>query len=460
MTSVPGSAELTDTSSTDVLGHPRGLGYLCVSEAWERFSYFGMQSLLVLFMTHRLLLPGQVEHVAGFGALRAAIESVTGPLSTAALASQVFGLYTGFVYLTPLLGGLVADRWLGRTATVTVGAVLMALGHFLMAVEAAFLPAMALLLVGVGCFKGNIASQVGELYDRGDVRRATAYQVFQLFINLSVVVSPLVCGTLGEKVGWHYGFGAAGFGMLIGLATYLRGRRWLPAHRPRAAGAGATLSPNDWKAVVGLIALLPVLAAALVGNQQMFNAFVIWGQATFDLRFLGFEMPVTWLLSIDALVAVGCTLLAIAFWRAYSRRWREPDDIVKIAIGAVVMAAAPLLLMVASLQHQASQARVSIGWGIAFEVINELGFAMFVPVALSFYSRVAPRQIQGMMIGVFYLALFLCNLTVGRLGGLLERMAPATFWLMHAGIVGAAAVVLTAVAVAGRRMSTPAATAG
>ena len=414
-----------------------------------------MQSLLVLFMTHRLLLPGHVEQVVGFGALRSAIERLTGPLSTAALASQVYGLYTGFVYLTPVVGGLVADRWLGRTATITIGAILMALGHFLMAVEAAFLPAMALLLTGVGCFKGNIASQVGELYERGDLRRATAFQVFQLFINISVIVSPLVCGTLGEKVGWQYGFGAAGVGMLIGLASYLHGRRWLPAHGARAAerGTAEALSRNDWKTVGLLIALLPVLAAALIGNQQMFNTFVIWGEATFDLRFLGFEMPVTWLLSIDALVAVGCTLLAIAFWRAFSRRRKEPDDIVKIAVGAAVMATAPILLTVASLQHQASGARISIGWGVGFEVINEIGFAMLLPVALSFYSRLAPRQIQGLMIGVFYLTLFLCNLTVGRLGGLLERMAPASFWLMHAAIVGAAAVVLAIVALAGRQVS-------
>ena len=443
-------------SSADILGHPRGLLYLCVAESWERFSYFGMQSLLVLFMSHQLLLPDHVQHVIGFAALRALIERVTGPLSTAALASQVFGLYTGFVYLTPLLGGLVADRWLGRTATVTIGAILMAVGHFLMAVEASFLPAMALLLIGVGCFKGNIASQVGELYDRGDLRRATAYQVFQLFINMSVIVSPLVCGTLGEKVGWHYGFAAAGVGMLIGLGCYLHGRRWLPVHRPRRPGStgdGDRLSRRDWTTVAILIALLPILAAALVGNQQMFNAFVVWGEATFDLRFLGFEMPVTWLLSVDALVAVACTLLAIAFWRAFSRRRTEPDDIVKIAVGAAVMAVAPVLLTLASLQHQASQARISIGWGVAFEVVNEIGFAMLAPVALSFYSRVAPRQIQGLMIGVFYLALFLCNLTVGRLGGLLERMTPATFWLLHAAIVGGAAVLLATVALGRRRLT-------
>jgi POT family proton-dependent oligopeptide transporter len=438
--------------------HPRGLAYLCVAEAWERFSYYGMQSLLVLYMTHQLLLPEHVGNALGFDALRGAIEQVTGPLSTAALASQVFGLYAGFVYLTPLLGGIVADRWLGRTATVTIGAVLMVCGHFLMAFEASFLPALVLLLVGVGAFKGNIATQVGELYARADLRRATGYQIFQVAINCSAVVTPLVCGTLGQKAGWSWGFGAAGVGMVLGLAVYLKGRRWLPAHETRAARRARRSEPMtgaEWKTVLLLVALLPVLAASLLGNQQMFNAFVVWGEANFDLQFFGFEVPVTWLLSIDAFIAVVCTLLSIVFWRAWSRRRREPDEIVKVAIGAFVMALAPLLLVLASLQAQASGMRVSIGYGIAFQVINEIGFAMLFPVGLALYSRAAPRQVGGMMIGVFYTVFFFCNLSVGRVGGLLESLGGARFWMLHAGVVASAGVVLAVVAWSGRHLLAP-----
>jgi POT family proton-dependent oligopeptide transporter len=432
--------------------------YLCASEGWERFSYFGMQSLLVLYMTHHLLLPEHVGKAVGFAVVRRAIEAVTGPLSTAALASQVFGLYAGFVYLTPLLGGLVADRWLNRTLTVTLGAVLMALGHFLMAFEATFFLAIALLLVGVGCFKGNIASQVGQLYDADDPRRGQAYQIFQLAIALAVIAAPLISGTLGEKVGWHWGFGAAGVGMLVGLATYLAGRKWLPSAEPsdRAnAGNGSRLTPSERRTVLALVALLPVLGATQVGNQQMFNAFLVWGEANFELQFAGFEMPVTWLLSADAAIAVVCMTLAIVFWQAYGRRWREPDDVVKVAVGAVFMTLAPLLLTAASFAQQATGGKISPGWGLAFEVVNELGFALVAPMALSLYSRAAPRQIQGLMIGVYYTSLFLCNVAVGRLGGLLEQMDAADFWLMHAGIVGASAAVLAVVAVWGRRVLMP-----
>jgi POT family proton-dependent oligopeptide transporter len=434
-------------SGSDILGHPRGLVYLCVSEAWERFSYFGMQSLLVLYMTHQLLLPGHVEHVAGFPVFRAAIEQVTGPLSTLALASQIFGLYTGLVYLTPLLGGLLADRWLNRTATITIGALLMAMGHFLMAFEAVFLLAIVLLLVGVGCFKGNIASQVGELYDRGDLRRATAFQAFQFSITSAVIVSPLVCGTLGEKVGWHYGFGAAGVGMLIGLALYLHGRPWLPTPQRFAdGGARPSLSASDWKKLAPLIALLPLVAGAMVGNQQMFNAFVVWGEQNFDLRLLGYEMPVTWLLSFDAVISALCILASIAFWRAFARRWREPQDLTKIAIGAAIMALAPLLLSMAGLRQEMTGQRISVLWGLAFEVVNEAGFAMLVPIALSFYSRMAPEALQGVTVAMFYVNSFLCNLVVGRLGGLLEQMTAARFWLLHAVIVGVSAGLLVMVA--------------
>ena len=441
------SVEPASFTGSDVLGHPRGLVYLCVSEGWERFSYFGMQSLLVLYITHQLLLPGHVERIAGFAAFRAGIEQITGPLSNLALASQIFGLYTGLVYLTPLIGGLVADRWLNRTATVTIGALLMATGHFLMASEAAFLAAMALLLVGVGCFKGNIASQVGELYDRDDHRRATAFQAFQFSITSAVIVSPLVCGTLGEKVGWHFGFGAAGVGMLIGMALYLHGRPWLP--RPRQLTDGASrpsLSAADWRVLALLIAMLPLVAGAMVGNQQMFNAFVVWGEANFDLRLLGYEMPVTWLLSFDAVISAACILAWMAFWRAFARRWKEPDDLTKIAIGAAIMALAPLLLSMAALRQDMTGTKIAVAWGLAFEVVNEAGFAMLVPVALSFYSRVAPQALQGVTIAMFYLNSFLCNLVVGRLGGLLEQMTASRFWLLHSAIVAVSAGLLVVVA--------------
>jgi POT family proton-dependent oligopeptide transporter len=207
----------------DFFGHPKGLWYLAFTEAWERFSYYGMQALLVLYMVKYLLLPGHVEKVVGFAGLRKLYPGVDGQ----ALASQVFGNYTALVYLTPILGGIVADRFLGRRRAVLLGALIMAAGHFLMAFEGAFLFALTCLVAGCGLFKGNIASQVGALYKSEDLRSADAFQIFYLGINAGVIAAPLIVGTLGEKVGWHYGFAAAGVGMLLSIGIFLAGQKYL-----------------------------------------------------------------------------------------------------------------------------------------------------------------------------------------------------------------------------------------
>jgi POT family proton-dependent oligopeptide transporter len=446
MTAVEATPELAiaDRSDRSFLGHPKGLGYLAFAEAWERFSYYGMLALLVLYLAQQLLLPGHVENVVGFGPFRAAIESVYGPLSPQALASVIVGLYTGLVYLTPIAGGILADRVLGRTRTITIGALLMAAGHFLMAFDFSFLFAMICLLLGVGCFKGNIATQVGELYAPDDLRRADAFQIYLLAVNIAVIISPLVCGTLGQKYNWHYGFGAAGVGMLIGLVVYLWGRRWLPAEGPRrggnaqAAPARPPMAPGDRKRVVLLVLLLPLLMFAAVGNQQIFNAYLLWGDANYNLVFFGETMPVTWLLSVDAFISTGMIALSVVFWRWWARRRAEPDEITKLTIGTLFSAMAPLSLAAAS--WFAAGGKVGLGWGIAFHVINDIGFANVFPVGLALYSRASPRAVAGTMIGVYYLHLFACNMFVGRIAGFLESMPAPQFWLLHAAIVAGAGV--------------------
>jgi POT family proton-dependent oligopeptide transporter len=454
------------TPAKEIFGHPRGLAYLVFAEAWERFSYYGMQALLVLYLTQYLLLPGQVENVIGFADLHAGIEYVRGlfangplePLTPLALGSLLVGVYTSGVYFTPILGGLLADRVLGRTATVTIGAVLMALGHFLMAFEASFLLAIACLFVGVGCFKGNIASQVGELYGPSDLRRSEAYQLFLLGVQIAVIVSPLVCGTLGEKVAWHWGFGAAGVGMLIGLAVYLGGRRHLPpdtVRGPQAKEAKPPLTGRDWATMVVLIALLPVMSLAALGNQQIFNAYLVWGKANYGLEFFGQTMPVTWLLSLDAFISTGTVFGALLFWRFYSRFAKEPDEIVKLFVGALIAAGGPLMLGLASMQQAMTGEKISLAWGLAFHIVNDIGFAMVFPVGLALYSRASPKGVGGVIIGVYYLHLTIANLAVGVIGGLLEKMSAASFWFMHAGLVAAGAGIMLVFALLFRRMLAP-----
>jgi POT family proton-dependent oligopeptide transporter len=445
MSAIPMTTDATAEADHSFLGHPRGLAYLAFTEAWERFSYYGMQTLLVLYMVRQLLNPGHIEHIAGFTAFRAAVErAYGGPLSTVALASAIFGLYTGLVYLTPIAGGFIADRWLGRTRTITIGALLMAAGHFLMAFDVSFLIALLCLLTGVGCFKGNLASQVGALYAPSDLRRADAFQIYFLFINGAVIVAPLIAGTLGEVYGWHYGFGAAGVGMLISLAIYLSGRKWLPAENTTSRAKSAArpvLTRTERSAVILLILLLPVLAIGAVGNQQIFNAYLLWVPSHIDLVFFGRTMPTTWLITVDSVVSVAGLVAAVAFWRLWSMRFRQPSEVVKIALGLCISAGALLSLAVAAM-IAAGGHKAGVGWVLAFEVLNSIGFANVFPVGLALYARASPKAVAGTMIGVYLLHLFMGNNLVGWLGGLLERMPGSQFWLLHAALVGAASVLM------------------
>jgi proton-dependent oligopeptide transporter, POT family len=432
------------------IGHPRGLGYIAFAEAWERFSYYGMQALLVLYMVNRLLHPGHIENILGFGPFRHLIESFRGPLSVQALASTIFGLYTGLVYLTPIAGGLIADRLLGRTRTITIGALLMSAGHFLMAFDFSFLLALTCLLCGVGCFKGNLASQVGALYATGDNRRADAFQIYYIFINGGVIAAPLIAGTLGEKVGWHWGFGAAGVGMLIGLTIYLLGRKHLPPDSPvveKDAGAARTesapklrLSRRDKMAIAMLIALLPFLTIAIIPNQQIFNAYLVWAQDHANLIFFGKKMPTTWLITLDSIVSVSFLFIAVIFWRIWSKKFREPAEITKIAIGSLIAVTGMLSLVLGAAIAARSGGQVSIGWLIAFHVLNSAGFANVFPVSLALYARIAPASLSATIIGIYYLAFFAGNNLVGWIGGFLEKMPATQFWLLHAALAGIAGV--------------------
>src|SRR5437588_3258962 len=189
--SLPGQVQRTRT----FFGEPLGLAYLSFTEAWERFSYYGMTALLVLYMSQALFLPGHVEHVAGFAGFRAALEAVFGKMSTIGLASQVFGLYTGFVYFTPVFGGWIADRFLGRRRAVMSGAILMSAGQISMALDQSFLIALALLIVGCGLLKGNISVQVGQLYAADDsAGRTRGFSIYSMGINFGATVGPLLCG--------------------------------------------------------------------------------------------------------------------------------------------------------------------------------------------------------------------------------------------------------------------------
>jgi POT family proton-dependent oligopeptide transporter len=313
----------------------------------------------------------------------------------------------------------------------------MAAGHFLMAFETAFLFALLCLVLGCGMFKGNIASQVGALYKPEDLRRADAFQIFYLGINAGVIISPLIVGSLGEKVGWHYGFAAAGVGMLLAIAIYLWGQKYLRSsdNDPRLAAVSAApktkLTRRDWTSVIALIMLIPVMAVALIPNNQIFNAYLVWGDQQFDLVFMGKTLPTTWLVTLDAIVSVSFLALVAVFYRWYGKRWREPDEITKIIIGSAFSVCGALCLVAAAASQGAGQ-KIGLFWPVAFHFLNSIAFAHMLPVALALFAKYAPKAINATVIGLYYLAFFLGNTMVGWVGGYLEKWPTTNFWLLHA----------------------------
>ncbi len=437
------------------LGHPIGLLWLSASEFWERFCYYGMQALLTLYLYKYLLQPGHVEQVWGFETFRQGLDwlIVSLPMifhkTDMAYASYTSQLYAGLVYVTPLIGGLLADRVLGRTLTVALGSALMVIGTFLLAFNQTFLWGLAALLVGVGCFKGNIAAQVGDLYSKTDNRRADAFQIYMMGIQFAVVFSPIICGGLGQKVDWHLGFIAAGVGMAIGLATYLLGRKHFPPEPIKKKGPTKErepLSSRDWAALVLLVLLLPVLAFAVVGNQQIFNVYLVWSEVNYQLTFFGWTVPSTWMMSFDAVFSFATMIAVISFWRWYGKKRTEPDELTKIIIGVLISMCAPLALAGASAVVAQTHHPVGLIWAVAFHLINDTGFAMVLPVGLALYSRAAPKGLGGTMLGVYYWHLFIANtFLVGILGGFYKSIPDTQFWMLHVYLMVGAAVVLIAV---------------
>lgn len=426
------------TPGRSFFGEPPALGFLAFTEAWERFSYYGMISLLALYMSTALFLPGHIEHIAGFASFRAGLESVFGKMGTPALASQVFGLYTGAVYFTPIFGGLIADRLIGRRRAVMLGAVLMSAGHLAMAFEQSFLLALLLLVTGCGLLKGNISTQVGQLYREDDVAgRARGFSIFSMGINVGAVVGPIACGFLGIRYGWHWGFGLAGILMLFGLATYIAGYRLLTETTVRHPEARKEpLTSAQFRVIAGLFAVMALTIFQSVAFYQNSNIGQIWIKARVDLTVFGFVIPPPWFNAINSFVSILFVPVLLALWAWQARRGHEPREIAKIATGAFITVGANLILALGSLLP----APVSPLFSVGYETLLGIGFLYYWPTLLALVSRLAPPSLKATLMGCVFLTLSVSNFTIGNLGALYTTMTPAAFWSLEAAIAAAGGV--------------------
>ena len=404
------------------LGQPPGLAILFLTEMWEKFSFFGMRALQVYYMTKALHFDQ-------------------------ARASLVYGTYAACVYLTPVLGGVISDRWLGRRRAVIVGGLLMALGHFMMASEALFFPAMAVIACGNGLFLPNLPSQVRPLYAVGDPRLAGAYNLYYMGINLGAFLAPLVCGTLGEVYGWHWGFGAAGVGMCLGLAVYVLGSRHLPCD------AGLDDVPAELASDAASRHQLVFLACAAlavvlfrVAYEQTGNTLALWADASVDRRAFGGLIPVTWFQSLNPLFVFVMTPLLVAFWNRRGEASSPSAPLRRMATGALMVAGSFVLLAAV-----ADSASVHWLWLVVFFALLTLGELYILPVGLGLFAQLALPGFGATTVAAWFLAAFAGNLLSGIVGTWWSSLSPGGFFLAMGGIAGLSGLLLGMLAAAERR---------
>ena len=423
----------------EIFGHPRALAYLFATEMWERFSYYGMRALLVLYMVKYLLDPQRAGTVVGLASFRAMLESLFGPLAVQPLASQIYGFYTGLVYLTPIVGGLLADRVLGQRRTVIIGATLMAIGHFMMAFEHLFLFALGFLILGNGAFKPNISTQVGVLYPAGDRRRDRAFSIFYVGINLGAFLAPLVCGTLGEELGWHYGFAAAGVGMTLGLVIYLYATPTLPSDAfAKRAPLNQPLDRTAWQSIAALLLLFAPVSLFWATYEQQGNTIVLWADQFTDRHFFGGEIPVTWFQAFNPFMIFAFTPFIVSLWRWQGSQ--EHSTVAKLAIGCLLNALAYLIMVIAA--WNAGEEKASWLWLFAYFVVITVGELYLSPTSLSLVTKIAPISLLSMMMGLWLSTSFVGGFLAGYLGTFWSSMSKGNFFLMLALISAASGIAI------------------
>ena len=426
--------------------HPPGLVILFFAEMWERFSYYGMRGLLKLYMANYLfvtareslqgckqrvppceLAPGDPEGVFLWSTIRGLL-----PENPAEQASLLYGTYTALVYATPFFGGILADRVLGQRKTVVLGGILMALGHFAMASEDSFFLALGLLILGNGAFKPNISTQVGNLYAPGDPRRDGAFTIFYMGINLGAFISNLVCGTLAVVYGWHYGFAAAGVGMLLGLTVYMLGQKHLALDnlartRSEPGRKRAPLSKEEHKRALALVALCALNIVFWAVYEQQGNTMQSWAdERTVWPEILGFQVPSTWYQSLNPFLIILLAPLLDMFWRHQARSGKEPTSVSKMAIGCAVLGSSFIVMLVGAELLDGQKGGVI--WLFVCTLLLTLGELYLSPIGLSLVTKVSPARIVSMMMGMWFLSSFLGNFLSGAIGVFYTRWSNQAFF--------------------------------
>ena len=419
VTAIPASA--TPSARRSLFGHPPGLTILFLTQMWAEFSYYGLQALLVYYMT------GQLHF-------------------SQAKSSLIFGIYGGAAFFSPFFGGMIADKWLGRTRSVVLGGVLMMLGHFAMAFPALLFPALACVALGNGLFIPPLAVQVGALYADGDPRKAHAFSAYYMGINLGGFLAPLVCGSLGELIGWHWGFTAAGIGMFAGLVIYLGFRRLLPPD-PRTLAVADKAAPPikiDARAVRLLVAIVGVVILFRIAYEQSGNVIALWVRDDTDRTLFGLvTIPATWFQAINSLGIIVLTPLLIRRWSRRKEKAGAATLMSRMSLGCLIAGVAMLVLVIAAMVQEGSGHPVSAWWTIIYFVLLTMGELLVIPVGLTLVDLLSPAGFAATAMGAWYIAKFLGSVLAGVMGSWWGEIPASAFFGIGAASVFLAAGILS-----------------
>jgi len=411
-------------------GHPRGLATLFFTEMWERYSYYGMRALLTLYMVGSVQQPG-----LGFDEARAA---------------SIYGWYTFSAWGTAIIGGVIADRWLGHYRSVLVGGIIIALGHFCMAVPhlSFFFAGLVLIASGTGLLKPNVSTLVGSLYRKDDARRDAGFSLFYTGINIGAFFGPILTGYLGQKINWHIGFGAAGVGMVLGLIQYVLGKKYLvPAEpteraieeKPQEAPK-VPLTRTDWTRLAVIFILFCFSVIFWAGYEQAGTSLTLFADRATRLTIWNWEFPSTWFQSVAPLCVWLFAPVFALLWLKLGRH--EPSSPMKFMFGLGWLSLSYLLILQGAKLFEAAQHRVSPWWLIVMYLLQTFGEICLYPVGMSMVTKLSPPRLVGLLMGVWFVSIAIGNKVAGWVAGFLKDMAFSQVFQIAFITSGVAAIVL------------------
>lgn len=386
--------------------HPKGLIVLFFTEMWERFSFYGMRAILVLYLTKETMGDNP-----GLG-------------WTDANALVLYGWYTMLVYVMSIPGGILADRFLGQKKTVFLGGLLIAAGQLSLAVDniTMFYTGLVLLITGVGCLKPNISTMVGGLYREGDARRDAGFTIFYIGINIGAFSAPLLVGYVGQKINWHYGFALAGIGMLLGQIVYIWGQKYLKevgnliqVQKDAATRKHVPLTKIEKDRIVVLLISFLIVIIFWAAYEQAGGLMNLYTDQKINRIVLGWEIPASWFQSVPALFVVVLGTVVAAFWTRRSQKGKEVSALFKMSVGIIITGTGFLMMSGAALQAQSGMKAMLI-WLILSYLLQVIGELSLSPVALSFITKLAPAKYGSIMMGLYFAATGLGNKLAGLVG--------------------------------------------